>query len=113
MRSSIIGKQSDLYKILPKGGFLDRNPNVGRQRNIHSRAGGRSVHGGNHWLRHGAHLEDHLHAGTQERLQLMCRASLVALPQCAKASPRPKSAPPSPDPPPPPILIPPHPPHPP
>src|SRR5207302_9122154 len=91
--SAVIGKQSNLCEILSEGRFFRGNANVRSERNVHARTGGSAVHGGNHRLRHGAHLEDHLHAGAQQRLQLMYRASLAALPHRAKVAARAQSAP--------------------
>ena len=63
--STVIGKKAHLGEILAERRFFSGDSNVRRQGDVHARARGSPVDRGDHRLRHGAHLENSLHAGSQ------------------------------------------------
>src|SRR6266852_5366331 len=81
IRSTKIGKQADLGKVLAKRRFFGCDSYVRGERDVHTRAGRGTVYRGNYGLRHGAYLQDHLHARAQQGLQFFCRSGLAALAQ--------------------------------
>src|SRR6266851_4974187 len=93
IRAAVIRKEAYLGEILPEGRFFRRNSDVGRQRNIHARTGGGSVHGRNHRLGHAAHLEDRLHSPAQQWLQLLRFTAPAALSDQRQVPTRAESAP--------------------
>src|SRR5260370_41185664 len=62
IRPAIIGKESDFYKILTEGRFFRGNANIRGQSDVHASPAPAPIPPPNHALRHGAHLENHVHA---------------------------------------------------
>src|SRR6266478_3754559 len=81
IRSTEIRKQADFGKVLAKRRLFGCDTYVRSERDVHARAGRGTVYRSNYGLRHGAHLQDHLHARAQQGLQFLGRSGLAALAQ--------------------------------
>src|ERR1700730_7621799 len=68
--TAVVGKQSDLDKVLAEHSAFGSDANVSSESNIHARAGGGAVYGSDDRLSHAANLQHGVHSGAQERLEL-------------------------------------------